>query len=177
MAGEEGKMNFCINPLKSTEVEEVEELAKDFWGSDEGGYRRLSKQNVPNFIAEGLREKLYAAMLMGQKTSDGTLCLVVNCIRLDLNDNAIDQNPFGIILYTSGASTQGVYIQHGNWHERSIVLTPELKRIITSTSMGDYYPLNNEPPNSSVPLFELGPTAHEGAFNTVLNYLVTGASA
>ncbi len=169
-------MKFCIEPLTSTDLIEVEELAKDFWGTDEGGYRRVSKNEIPNIIPETLRKKLYGAMIMGQQTTDGKVCLVVNCIRPDWNDNAIDQNPFGIIVYTSGASTQGVYIQHGNWHERSIPLTAELKRIITSTSLGDYYPLKNEPHNSSGPLSDLSRTSHEGAFNTIINYLVTGAS-
>lgn len=97
--------------------------------------------------------------------------LVCNGIRRDDNDNALDQELFGIVVHSSGASHRGIFIHHGNWCDRTTRITREVLRVLDSTSLGNYFPLGGAPAASSGPLSDLTQTSHEGAFRTVLQQL------
>jgi hypothetical protein len=112
-----------------------------------------------------------SALLMWERTSSGSIYLVCNGIRHDVKDNALDQEPFGIVVHSSGASPSGIFIHHGDWRRRTTPITPAVSQVLDSTSLGNYFPLGETPSGSSGPLADLSDTSHEGAFKTMLQKL------
>ena len=113
-----------------------------------------------------------SALLMWERNSSSSVFLVFNGMRLDKKDNAIDQEPFGIVINSTGANTYGIFVHHGDWPNRTIPITSEVQKILESTSLGNYFPLTEVPQSSSGPLTELKNTSHEGAFKKTINELL-----
>ena len=162
-------MEFSTHSISSTQRAEFEEIANE--RELESGYKWLSSSEIPSAIPVSLRSKMTSALLMWQRTSSGAVYLVCNGIRRDDKDNALDQEPFGIAVHSSGASPSGIFIHHGDWHDRTTPITLEVVQVIDSTSLGNYFPLGGVPAGSSGPLSDLEETSHEGAFRTVLKQL------
>ena len=162
-------MEFSTHSISSTQRAEFEEIAKE--RELESGYKWLSSSEIPSAIPVSLRSKMTSALLMWERTSSGSVYLVCNGIRRDEKDNALDQEPFGIVVHSSGASRSGTFIHHGAWDDRTIDITPEVTQVLESTSIGNYFPLGEAPSGSSGPLSDLSGTSHEGAFRTVLKQL------
>jgi hypothetical protein len=109
---------------------------------------------------------------MWERTSSSSIFLIFNGIRLDQKDNALDQEPFGIVINSTGASTYGIFIHHGDWPNRTTPITSEVQKILESTSLGNYFPLNEVPQSSSGSLTDLQNTSHERAFNKTIDRLL-----
>jgi len=162
-------MQFSIYSITSTQQAEFEELANK--RKLESGYAWLSSSEIPSAIPASLRSKMTSTLLMWERTSSGCMYLVCNGIRLDEKDNALDQEPFGVVVHSSGASPTGIFIHHGDWRNRTIPITPEVKQVLESTSLGNYFPLREVPSGPSGPLSDLSKTSHEGAFRTTVQKL------
>ncbi len=162
-------MKFSTFPLSSSQVEEFEQIAKKY--NSTSGYKWLSSSQIPTAIPDSLRNKLQSAMLMWERTNSSSVFLVFNNIRLDQKDNSLDQEPFGIVVNSSGASTYGIFLHHGDWLNRTTPITPEVRKILDSTSLGNYFPLYEVSQNSSGSLTDLKNTSHEGAFKEMINKL------
>ena len=164
-------MNTSVLLLTSTQKSEFEKLANSFpYGS---GYVKLPQEKLPAAIPESLRKKMPLAVLMFEKTMDAHTYIVCNGIRHDKKANALDQEPFGVAVYSTGSSPSGVFIHHGKWKRRSVPITPELQGSLTSTGLGDYFPLTEIPSASSGPTSDLKRTSKEGAFNTMMAELTS----
>ena len=166
-------MELSTYSISSTQRAEFEELAQKC--KLESGYKWLSSSEIPSAIPEPLRSKMPSALLMWERTSSGCVYLVCNGMRLDKKDNALDQEPFGIVVHSSGASTSGIFIHHGDWRNRTTPITPGVRLVLDSTSLGNYFPLGEVPSGSSGPLSDLSETSHEGAFRTMLQILTSSA--
>ena len=71
-----------------------------------------------------------------------------------------------------------LFAHHGDWQNRTVPITDEVREVLSSTSLGSYFPLSEVPSASSGPLSDLKRTSHEGALhtlNTRLTSLTTGA--
>ncbi|HEX7049052.1 MAG TPA: hypothetical protein VF188_02480 [Longimicrobiales bacterium] len=161
---------FRIRPLTSTQQAEFEDLARQVGAPS--GYSWLQPHQLPTTIPATLRTKLPTALLMWERTPSGTTILVCNGIRYDAKANALDQEPFGVAVYPSGASTAGIFAHHGSWNGRTAPLPPAIGDIIGSSSLWDYYPLSEVPSTSSGPLTDLKRTSYEGAFRAVVSQLL-----
>jgi hypothetical protein len=164
-------MKISTYSISSSQGAEFEELSKKC--KLEAGYKWLSSTEIPSAIPDSLRSKMQSALLMWERTTSGSIYLVCNGIRLDKPFNELDQEPFGIVVNSSGASTYGLFIHHGNWNNRTIPITPEVRQVLDSTSLGNYFPLGEVSSNSSGALSELRRTSHEGAFKAVLQILTS----
>jgi hypothetical protein len=159
-------MKTSVLSLTSTQKSEFEKLANIFpYGS---GYIKLPHEKLPTAIPKSLRKKMPIAVLMFEKTTDAHTYIVCNGIRHDKKANALDQEPFGVVVYSTGSSPSGVFIHHGKWARRSVPITPELQGNLTSTGLGDYFPLTDIPSASSGPISDLKRTSQEGAFKTMM---------
>ena len=118
-------MQSSIYSITSTQRAEFEELAKK--RKLESGYVWLSSSEIPSAISASLRSKMTSALLIWEHTSSGCLYLVCNGTRLDEKDNALDQEPFGVVVHSSGANPSGIFIHHGDWRNRTTPITPEVK--------------------------------------------------
>ena len=163
-------MKASMHSLTSTEQAEFEALSRGL-GID-AGYKWLSPAEYPTAIPASLREKFPSALLMWERTSSGCTQIVCNGIRLDAKANALDQEPFGVVVYSSGVSTGGVFIHHGSWDNRTVQITSEVTQTLESTGLGNYFPLGEVPSQSSGPLSDMSRTSHEGAFNAVISQLL-----
>ncbi len=109
---------------------------------------------------------------MWEQSTSGTIYLVLNGVRLDAKDNALDEEPFGIAVSSTGADTSGVFIHHGDWQGRTIPLSTTHSGLLASTSLGQYFPLSRVPNSSSGPITALAKTSHEGAFNRMMKHFL-----
>lgn len=162
-------MNISTYSVSSDHRRELERIAQDC--SLESGYKWLSSTEMPSVIPQALKEKMPSAILMWERTSVGSIYLVCNGIRIDEKDSALDQEPFGIIVHSSGGSTFGIFIHHGDWNNRSVPITGEVRKILQSTSLSRRFPLGEIPSKSSGPLSDLKETSHEKAFRRVIQVL------
>jgi hypothetical protein len=62
---------------------------------------------------------------------------MLNALRVD--DQEIDQQPFGVIVSSSGASSSGVWLDHGNWLGRTFEPPPEFWDPVDGRAIGSYY--------------------------------------
>ncbi len=108
---------------------------------------------------------------MWERTSSGATFVVCNGIRLDGRAGALDQEPFGVAIYSSGASTGGVFVHHGSWQSRTTPITPEVQRVLSASSLANYFPLGEVPSKSSGALADLRHTSHEHAFRATVSKL------
>jgi hypothetical protein len=163
-------MKFSSVPISSSEREEFEHIARDV--GSESGYVRLSTGEIPSAIPLSLRSKLTGAMMMWEQSTDGSVYLIFNGVRLDAKDNTLDQEPFGVAVNSSGADSSGVFIHHGDWEGRTVELSTASSNLLESTSLGQYFPLVHFPDASSGPLSDLAKTSHEGAFNRMMAHFL-----
>jgi hypothetical protein len=155
--------------LASFHQSEIEELARSL--GTNAGYCWLTPERYLSVIPERLKGKLPSALMMWERTDSGCTAIVCNGIRLDRRANALDQEPFGVVVYSSGASTGGVFVHHGAWANRTVAITPEVQSVLDSTTLGKYFPIGEVPSDSSGPLSDLKGTSHQGAFNTMMAQL------
>ena len=163
-------MKFSTRSITSTQCLEFEQLAGSLHTT--AGYRWLSRDSIPSAVPWTLRRKMPKALLMWERTSSGDTYLVCNGLRVDPKTNAIDQEPFGLVVRQSGASTGGMFIHHGAWRGRTTTLTPRLRAALESTSFGEFFPLAGVPSASSGPLSSLSHTPHSGAFSATVARLI-----
>ena len=83
------------------------------------GWRVLSQNQIPSVFPESLRTKIDSALIITADTSTGGSYLVINSLRVDSKANAIDMEPFGLIINSTGASSSAVFLHHGNWDGRT----------------------------------------------------------
>jgi len=145
----------------------VEELP---YGS---GFIKTYRDHLPTVVPESLKQKIEVAMVMYDKTTAGNTFLVCNGVRFDEKASALDQEPFGVAVYSSGSSPNGYFIHHGEWTGRSVNITSEVGDILTSTGLVKYFPLADIPSQTSGPLSELRETSHEAAFKIMLSEIVS----
>lgn len=162
-------MKTSILSLTSTQQAEFEALSRKLGSS--AGYRWLSGKGIPSRVPGTLRSKMPAALMMWERTSSRCTVIVCNGVRVDKAARALDQEPFGVAVYSSGASTAGVFVHHGSWKGRTVRITPEVQGILNSTVLANYFPLGGAPSKSSGPLSDLSGTPHEGAFRAALQGL------
>ena len=163
-------MNFSTRSLSSTQRAEFEQLARGLHTT--AGYRWITRDHLPTVVPPDLRRKMPRALLMWERRASGDTYLVCNGLRVDPKADAVDHEPFGLVVHSSGASTGGVFIHHGGWRGRTTPLTPELSAALESTGLTDYFPLAGAPSASSGPLSDLHRTPHAGAFTATLARLI-----
>ena len=161
-------MKFSTLAVMTEQQIELNNLVEEF--NSGSWYKFLSQKEIPSVFPETLKQKLSHAILMVDKSTTFNTFLMCNGVRIDSNSSAIDDQPFGIVITSTGASTEGIIIHHGDWLNRTKELTQELKTVLNSTSLADYYPVINPPLENSGHLSELDKTSHLGAFKAIVNY-------
>ncbi len=162
-------MKYSPHDINPDQQNEINNLMNEFpYGTY---YKMLSNTEIPSVIPESLRIKMTHAVLMVEKSTSADIFLICNGVRHDIKDNALDDQTFGVIIKSTGCSTSGYIIQHGNWIERTKNITPEILSVLNSTTLKDYFPLIDTPINNFGPLSDLNKTSHKGAFETFVNKL------
>lgn len=103
----------------STQVKEIESEGM------KSGWRILPQERLPSVLPSEFRNKIDSAVMVAAPTSTGGTYLVYNNLRVDQKSRAIDQDPFALIVHSTGPSPNGVLIHHGEWEGRTTKNVPK----------------------------------------------------
>jgi hypothetical protein len=104
------------------------------------GWRIVPPKELASVLPSGLVPKLDSIMVIAEPTSTGGVYLMLNTFRVDGEE--IDQQPFGVIVSSSGASSSGVWVNHGRWEDRTVDLPEDFLDIVGKSTIGSYYYAN-----------------------------------
>lgn len=134
------------------------------------GWRVLPGRELPSVFPASFRSKLDSALIIAEPTDTGGTYLVTSAVRVDFTDMALDHEPFGLIVHSTGADSYGVFVHHGAWEERTVHPPDTLWEGVSSTGIGDYF-LAVPPSGKLEGSLEDLPAGHRGAFDTVVQAL------
>jgi hypothetical protein len=132
------------------------------------GWRIVPQSELPSVFPVAFREKLDSALLIASPTSTGGAYLAFSAHRIDFKDKAIDIEPFGLIVHSTGPSPSGVFLHHGNWPGRTENPPQRFWAEVLESGIGNYFHTN--PPEGAVEgTLEQLPKGHRGAFNALVS--------
>ncbi len=133
------------------------------------GWRVVSQASLPTVLFEGFRNQVDTAVLIAQRTSTGGAWLVFNARRVDARAGAIDQEPFAIIVHSTGANASGMLLHHVNWPGRTSPVPTDFWYEVRTSGIGDYFQAHPPLGKLSGSLAEL-PPGDRAAFDQVTRY-------
>ena len=83
------------------------------------GWRVVVGNELPSVFPERFRAKIDSALIIAAPTSTGGTYLAFSATRVDLKAGALDIEPFGVIVHSTGTGPSGVFIHHGTWKDRT----------------------------------------------------------
>ena len=131
------------------------------------GWRVLSRDALLSVFPARLRSKIDSALAITAETTTGGTYLVFSALRVDSKDRALDMEPFGLIVHSTGPGSTGVFLHHGEWEGRTEPAPPDFWYEVHAYGIGDYFFARPPGSRTSGSLDEL-PTKHDGAFRTVI---------
>ena len=134
----------------------------------------MPKENLLGVYPDAFRAKLDSALVILSGTPSGTTILVCNAFRVDAKADAIDQEPFGVLVSPSGASTGGLFLHHGDWPERTVTPPAGFWDFVSASGVGNYFYANPPSGVTQGPLETL-PGGHAEAFRRVVDHLSSGS--
>ena len=75
----------------------------------------------------------------------------------------LDHEPFAVSVLSSGASTGGMFVHHGDWEGRSVAPPAGFWDKVQESGIGDYFLANPLSNSTGGALADL-PTGHKNAF-------------
>jgi hypothetical protein len=151
-------------------IDEVQRGQIEEFARSSPGWQVLSHQNIPLVFPETLRAKLDSVVAIVSGNPSGVTILVFNALRVEPKADAIDHEPFGIVVLQSGASTGGMFFHHGDWDGRTEQPPPGFWDITLASGVGNYFYTNPPSGTTSGPLETL-PRGHANAFAAVAKRL------
>jgi hypothetical protein len=134
------------------------------------GWRIVGQTGLPVLFPESLRSRIDSALAVAAPTSTGGTYLIFSALRPDVRHQAVDIEPFGLIVDSSGPSSSGVFLHHGEWPGRTQPAPPEFWDSVDRFGVGDYFFANPPQGKSEGSLDEL-PIEHKGAFGAIIRAL------
>ncbi len=131
------------------------------------GWRRLPGSELPSVFPDSFRKKIDSALLISAKTSTGGTYLAFSANRVDRKARAIDIEPFGVIVHSTGPSPSGLFIHHGTWEGRTEYPPSAFWEEVSISSVGQYFPTNS-PDNLREGTLAQLPKGHRGAFEALV---------
>lgn len=131
-------------------------------------YRVVDPTLLPSIIPIALKNKLNSALIIASGEANGIVFYMINLMRVDTKDAAIDQQPFGLAFVGDTPIPSGCLIDHGNWQGRTIKPPSDFWSLISKSGIRSVYPLAEMPRNSFGNIRDLQVTSQEEAFNTIV---------
>ena len=136
------------------------------------GYLVVPQSGIPAIFSSVLKGRCDSAVVMTSTGPYGTIIFVCNALRVDRNAAAIDHEPFGIALLSTGTAGSGVFLHHGSWDGRTRSDLPEtFWQHVAASGVGNFFPTDHLPAVSTGPLRDLAGTSHGRAFQAVFQRL------
>lgn len=133
-----------------------------------GEYRVIGPEDMPSgILSPGLLAKTHSILVVSSGTDNGRIYFMFNLNRVDNND--IDQMPYGIAFDGTGVLPSGVLIQHGSYHPcRTTSLPRDFYNYVAESGI---YPLQEMPPKSAGPISDLKTGSQEDAFRLLVDQI------
>ncbi|MEQ8853604.1 hypothetical protein [Gimesia sp.] len=154
-------------PLTSSELSDWRALYKDF--PSKAYYKQIGQDALPNSMPKSLKQKIDNCVVMASGTPEGDVVMVCNLCRVDQKDSAVDQQPFAIVFDSHGHAESGVYLDHGNWPERTSSPQSDFWRHVDESGIGNYFYPSLPDGSQSGTLESLPETSHRAAFNEMVS--------
>ena len=132
-----------------------------------GEWRIVPRSELPSAFPESFRVKMDSALVIAAPTSTGGTYLAYSAHRVDLHDRAIDIEPLGLIVHSTGASSSAVFLHHGNWPGRTDHPPSSVWDELAGSTVGDYF-LTNPPDGLRAGTINDLPRGHRGAFDALI---------
>lgn len=133
----------------------------------DAGWRILSPAELPSVFPQSIRAKIESAVLIATPTSTGGTYLAVSANRIDAKARAVDIDPLGLIVHSTGASTSAVFLHHGDWPERTQTPPQSFWDDLSRSGIGNYY-CSNPPRGLQAGTLDQLPAGHHGAFDALV---------
>lgn len=135
------------------------------------GWRTIPAKDLPKTIfPDSWRTKIGSALVISGLTSTGGTYLYIGANRLDQPAGAIDIDPFGVVVHSSGPGADGVLICHGSWKGRTQKMPPTFWDEVDRSGVERYYGSRAPEEQTSGTLDQL-PEGHAGAFRNIVTKL------
>jgi len=134
------------------------------------GWRVVAGRDLPSVFPERFRAKIDSALIIAAPTSTGGTYLAFSANRIDLKAWALDIEPFGVIVHSTGPGPAGVFIHHGTWKDRTQYPPDCFWTEVAQSGVAQYFcarPLANR---SAGPLTDL-PKGHAGSFEAIVQQI------
>jgi hypothetical protein len=132
------------------------------------GWWLVPHADLPSVFPEEFRQKIDTALMIAAQTSTGGSYLVFSANRVDRKAQAVDIEPFGLIVHSTGVSASGVFLHHGDWESRTEKPPPQFWDEIRNSGIGNYF-LTNPPEGRHFGTLDELPKGHKGAFNAIVS--------
>ena len=131
------------------------------------GWRVVAGNELPSIFPERFRAKIESAVIIAAPTSTGGTYLAFSANRVDLKAKALDIEPFGVIVHSTGPGPSGVFLHHGTWKDRTQSPPVVFWAAVSQSGIAQYF-LASPPANRSAgPLTDL-PKGHAGSFEAIV---------
>lgn len=134
------------------------------------GWALLSSTELCGILPDEYMAKVDSVIGVSAPTSTGGTCVMFNNLRVDTGARLIDQDPLGMFLTSSGVSSSGVLVHHGDWDDRSWEASSALWRDVEDSGIGGYFLSDPPAGRGSGSLADL-PKGTAGALERVLEAL------
>ncbi len=152
------KMKFAPYPFNEEQYEKLQELCplNTFKVVNP---KEISIADLP----KGLIEKTFQFVVCGSGDTLSSAVYMLNFIRSDQKDCAIDQEPLIVACHDSSYLTAG-FIHHGDWPGRTVYPDSNFFKTITESGIMSYYPYVGMPDKVVGHISELTPDSQRQAF-------------
>ncbi len=132
------------------------------------GWRIVPGRDLPEVFPPSFRQKIDSAVVVAAPTSTGGTYIAYSASRVDFSDQSIDIEPFGLIVHSTGPSSSGVFLHHGDWEARTQSPPDEFWEVASRSGIGDYF-LANPPEGLRQGTLDQLPKGHRGAFDAIVH--------
>lgn len=135
-------------------------------------FRIVRPDQLPSIIPRALTQKYDSVLIIASgSVSKDVAYYMVNGNRVDFKPQEVDQMPFGVAFVGNSAVASGSLIQHGRWSKRTTKPPPEFWTYVSSSGIGNCYPLDELPNSPSGSIQDLKIASQNDAFGNIVSIL------
>ena len=136
-----------------------------------GEYRVLPPFRFPPIISSGLLSKADSVLVVASGCPQGTVLFMANINRVELEEGAIDQQPFGIVFHGTSPARSGCLLHHGKWKDRTTSPPQVFWDAVAASGIGNCYPFSGIPKQTAGPITDLNVPSQHSAFSELVTRL------
>jgi hypothetical protein len=131
-------------------------------------YRIIPPNSLSSVIPNEILRNADSVLLVSSGSPEGQIVYMANIHRLEQNNHAVDQEPFGILFKSTDPSSGGCLIHHGKWSQRTAIPPSSFWNAVENSGIGNCVPFSELPPNDFGPVSELSIKSQNDAFMKII---------